>query len=102
MECDEIITILRDHEDELRRAGVVSISLFGSAARGEAGRDADVDLAVRLGARFSKGGFDHFGRLEELERRLSRLIGRPVDIVEEPVERRTLQERIDGDRVCAF
>ncbi|HEX9648456.1 MAG TPA: nucleotidyltransferase domain-containing protein [Alphaproteobacteria bacterium] len=102
MRRQDIVRILREHEGELRRAGVVSISLFGSAARGEAGLDSDVDLAVRLGAEFSHGGFDYFGKIEDLKARLSRILGQSVDIVEEPVERRSLQDRIDGDRVRAF
>src|SRR5262245_10426353 len=81
---DQVIRTLRAHQSELRAAGVVSASLFGSMARGESG-PRDVDVAVRLAADFSRGGFEYFGRLEELEQRLSRLIGYPVDVIEEPV-----------------
>jgi hypothetical protein len=45
---DHVIRALKAHEQELRAAGVVSVSLFGSTARG--GSDpGDVDIAVRLG-----------------------------------------------------
>jgi predicted nucleotidyltransferase len=44
--ADGIIAILRSHELELRRAGVRRLSLFGSAARGEANATSDIDLAA--------------------------------------------------------
>lgn len=43
--------MLRENEPELKAAGVVSVSLFGSTARGEFD-PGDVDIAVRLGADF--------------------------------------------------
>ena len=53
MDRQRIITRLRAHEAELRRAGVLSLSLFGSAARDDAGPASDVDLAVRLSDDFA-------------------------------------------------
>jgi predicted nucleotidyltransferase len=50
MTRDQVIATLRQHEPELRSAGVVSLSLFGSTARDEAD-PADVDIAVRLAER---------------------------------------------------
>jgi predicted nucleotidyltransferase len=44
MKRDEVIATLRAHEPELRAAGVVRLSLFGSAARDEARADSDIDL----------------------------------------------------------
>ncbi|MEO8129421.1 MAG: nucleotidyltransferase domain-containing protein [Bryobacteraceae bacterium] len=101
MNRDEVISALRAHEQELREAGVVGVSLFGSTARGESA-PGDVDIAVRLSSRFSQGGFDYFGRLEDLERHLSGLLGCKVDIVEEPVRKERFQQEIDRDRALAF
>ncbi|MBV9743514.1 MAG: nucleotidyltransferase domain-containing protein [Acidobacteriia bacterium] len=98
---DDIIQLLRSHETELRAAGVVSLSLFGSVARNEKEAQ-DVDVAVRLGPNFSKPGFDYFGRLEDLERRLSSILRCPVDVVEEPVRKPQFQLEIDRDRTVAF
>ncbi len=101
MHRDQAICALKAHEQELRAVGVVSVSLFGSTARGES--DAcDVDLAVRLGDNFSHGGFNYFGRLQELERYLSQLLGCKVDVVEEPVRKERFQKEIDRDRTLAF
>jgi predicted nucleotidyltransferase len=102
MDREQALAILRAHEDELREAGIVRLSLFGSTARGEAGPDSDVDLAVRLSENFSCGGFDYFGRLEELEQRLSRMLGCEVDVVEEPVRRDRFQKQIEREGVLAF
>jgi predicted nucleotidyltransferase len=101
MDRDQVLQALKDHEKELRAAGVVSASLFGSAARGELA-PGDVDIAVRLGENFSHGGFNYFGRMEELEEHLSHLLGRQVDVVEEPVRAGCFQEEIDRDRALAF
>lgn len=102
MNCSAIISSLRAHEDELRRLGVASLSIFGSAARNGAGDASDVDLAVRLDRAFCRGGFDYFARLDALQARLADLLGCAVDIIEEPVERGSLQREIDRDRVIAF
>ena len=70
MNRDQILRALKAHEQEFRIAGVVSVSLFGSMARGES-NPGDVDIAVRLGENFSHGGFNYFGRLEDLEQQLT-------------------------------
>jgi predicted nucleotidyltransferase len=101
MNRDQVIRALRAHEQELRATGVVSVSLFGSTARGESA-PGDVDIAVRLSNKFSRGGFDYFGRLDELERHLSELLGSKVDVVEEPVRKERFQQEIDRDRALAF
>jgi hypothetical protein len=98
---DRVIATLREHEPELKAAGVVSVSLFGSTARGEAD-PGDVDIAVRLAENFSHGGFNYFGRLDDLEQQLSQQLGCKVDVVEEPVRKRHFQEQIDRDRALAF
>ena len=80
----------------------MSASIFGSVARGDAGPDSDIDVVVRLSDEFSTGGFDHFAKLEALQQRLARLLGRRVDVIEEPVRKKRLQSEIDRDRALAF
>jgi uncharacterized protein len=98
----ELLAILHAHEAELRARGVEALTVFGSFARDEETSASDVDLAVRPGAGFSSGGFDHFGRLEALRRRLSELLGCDVDLVEEPAARPHLREMIAQEGVRAF
>ncbi len=102
MNRDAIIARLRQHEAEFRQLGVESLSLFGSAARDENTEHSDVDLAVKLDHRRMPTGFRYAGRLEELRERFEATLGRPVDVVPEPVRKRRFQEKIDKDRVLAF
>lgn len=101
MRRDQIIATLKVHERELRAAGVISVSLFGSVARGESPAN-DVDVAVRLGRDFSGRGLDYFSRMEELGGRLATVLGCKVDLVEEPVRKARFQQAIDRDRALAF
>jgi predicted nucleotidyltransferase len=101
MERDQVIAALKAHEQELRMAGVLSVSLFGSVARGEDAAH-DVDVAVRLGENFSMRGLNYFSRLSELEGRLSGILGCKVDVIEEPVRKKRFQTEIDRDRTLAF
>ena len=48
MDKQTAIARLKAHEAELRAMGVVSLSLFGSTARGDARSDSDVDVAVTI------------------------------------------------------
>lgn len=98
----DLLTVLRAHQSELRTLGIEAVTVFGSAARGERDARSDVDLAIRPGAGFSRGGFDHFGRLEMLRGRLSAILGCEVDLVEEPIARPRLREVIEREGVRAF
>ena len=73
----------------------------GQSGNGEA-KPADVDVAVRLSEDFSYGGFDYFYQLDQLEQRLSELLGSRVDLVAEPVRKRGFQQKIDKGRALAF
>lgn len=100
MDRETAIAIVRRHETELRRLGIVSLSLFGSTARGEATSDSDVDVAVCLEP--IRGGFATFGRLDRIRDRLSELLGTRVDVVPEPTERDAVKKSIERDRALAF
>jgi uncharacterized protein len=96
--AEQVIAILRAPEAELRRAGIRHLSLYGSVARGEAMADSDVDLVVELDPEA------HIGLLAlgALERRLTELVGRSVDLLPEPVEQPRLRANIERDRRHAF
>ena len=64
--------------DICRRHDVARLRVFGSASRGEAGPDSDIDLLVDFAA--PKGFFE----LIRLEDELTAFFGRPVDVVTEP------------------
>jgi hypothetical protein len=98
----DVLTVLRAHETELRQRGVESVTVFGSVPRGDAGAGSDVDLAIRPGAEFSADGFDHFSRIEALREHLAALLGRDIDLVEEPTRNPRLRRIIEQEGVRAF
>jgi uncharacterized protein len=102
MKRDEVIAALRAHEPELKATGVASLAVFGSVARGNARDDSDVDVVVRLTEAASRGGFAYFGRLDALRKRLTVIVGRPVDIVAEPVRKDRLRRAIETESAVAF
>lgn len=96
--ADRVIVALRAHEVELRNAGIRRLSLFGSVARGDDAANSDVDLA----AEFDPGTRMDLFRLGALERRISEIIDRRVDLLPEPVEKPRLRASIERDRRRAF
>jgi predicted nucleotidyltransferase len=100
MDRATVIATLKKHEAELKELGVLKLSLFGSTARGEAGKRSDIDLAAQMqpGPR----GFARLERLDAVRDRISEILGAPVDLIEEPSDRPRVQREIDRDRVIAF
>jgi predicted nucleotidyltransferase len=96
--AEHVIATLRAQEAELRRAGIRHLSLFGSVARGEAEADSDVDLVVE----FDPAAEMDLVRLVALERRIGETLGRPVEILPEPVENPRLRANVERDRLIAF
>ena len=94
----ELVAILRTHEDELRAAGIRALSLFGSVARREERAESDVDLAVRLDPEAHVGLF----RFVALEYRLTELLGRPVQLLPEPIENSRLRANLDREGLRVF
>ena len=96
--AEQVIATLRAHAPELRRAGIRHVALFGSLARGEASPASDVDLVVELDPDARIGLI----RLAGLERRLSELLGRTVDLLPEPIEQPRVRANVEQDRQRAF
>lgn len=44
----DVFEILRVHESELRRLGVLHAAMFGSVARGQAVSGSDIDVLIEL------------------------------------------------------
>ncbi|HWB50053.1 MAG TPA: nucleotidyltransferase domain-containing protein [Stellaceae bacterium] len=92
------MTTLRMHRRELRRGGIVHLSLIGSAARGEADAGSDVDLLAEVDPEMHLGLFG----LVALKRRLSDLLRRDVDLLTMPIENPRLRENVVRDARRAF
>ena len=98
MNRETVITALRAHESELRAAGVVRLSLFGSTARGEARPDSDIDLLA---------AFDDARPLSlldviRIENQISDLLGHAVDLIEEGTLKPRLRQNVDREAMRAF
>jgi hypothetical protein len=98
MNCEQVIATLREHEPELKAAGVVRLSLFGSTVRGDRRPDSDIDLLA---------AFDENRRISLLdvagiEIQLSELLGQPVDLIEEGTLKPRVKKNVDAEAVRAF
>jgi predicted nucleotidyltransferase len=95
---DEVLTALRAYEPELRAAGIVRLSLFGSTARNEARTDSDIDLLAAFDDAHALSLLDVIG----IENRLSDLLGQPVDLIEEGTLRPRVLRSVSREVVRAF
>jgi len=90
-------SILREAMPELEQDfGVESLAVFGSVARGDAEASSDVDLLVQF--RGEPPGLFEYVRLE---RHLSALLDRSVDLVMESALKPRLRDRILAESVAA-
>jgi hypothetical protein len=90
MNREQVVATLRAHEPELKQAGVVRLSLFGSTVRGERRPDSDIDLLA---------AFDETRRISlldviHIENQLADLLGERDDLL---VGRNT-QAASEGER----
>jgi hypothetical protein len=72
-----------------RRRGVLSLALFGSAARGELGPDSDVDLLIDFRPDAEVGLFES----GEIQAELESIFGRPVDLAGPAILRNLYRRR---------
>src|SRR5271166_1419972 len=91
MNRDSVIATLRAHEPELKAAGVVRLSLFGSTARDAARPESDIDLLA---------AFDEARPLSlldviRIENQLADLLGQPVDLIEEGTLKPRVRRNVD-------
>jgi predicted nucleotidyltransferase len=98
MHASAIIATLREHEGELRSAGVEHISLFGSCARGAAiPALSDIDLIADFDARREYSLLDR----ARLENRLAHILGTKVDLVPAQALKDGIRERAVREAVLA-
>ncbi len=98
MNRDTVIAVLRAHEPELRAAGVIRLSLFGSTVRDNARPDSDLDLLAAFDGVRQLSLLDVIG----IENKLADLLGRPVDLIEEGTLRPRVRQSVDLEAVRAF
>jgi predicted nucleotidyltransferase len=97
MDREHVIATLRQHEPELRAAGIVHLRLHGSLARAES-HTSDVDLIAEFDPARHLSLLDMIG----LENRLSDLLGAPVDLAPAHMLKRPIAQRAAHEAILAF
>jgi uncharacterized protein len=98
MDREQVIAVLREHEAELRAAGVVRLSLFGSTARGDWRPDSDIDLLAAFDGTRRISLLDVAG----IEQQIARILGRPVELVEEGTLKPRVRKNVEAEALRAF
>jgi uncharacterized protein len=98
MRRDDAIRLLKQAEPELRARGVISLALFGSTARDEAGPDSDVDVLVELDEGRRVTLFD----LSEIKFYATDVLGHPADIAIRKSIRPAYRAGIEADALPVF
>ena len=98
MTRDQVLSILRTHEPELRAAGIEHLRLFGSVARGDQSPASDVDLA----ADFSQPELLSLFALAGLQGSLSDLLGSPVDLSERQYLKPAVRMSFEQENILVY
>ena len=92
-----VAELLRERREQIlrvaRRHGVVAVRVFGSAARGEAEGDSDIDLLIEVEGPTTP--WFPGGLVADLEA----LLGRRVDVVEGDTLRETVRARVLAEAI---
>ena len=95
MQRIEVLNRLSSHQQEIKELKVKSLSLFGSAARDEAGPESDVDLLVEFDGPV---GLFHFIRVR---RYLADLLQERVDLVTPDALKPKMREQVLKEAIHA-
>ena len=98
MKKENVINTLLAHKGELKELGVEHLTLFGSVARDEAGPDSDVDLL----ATFDEAKALSLLTVVGIQRKLSKLLGCPVDLGNATAVKPRLKPHIEPDLIRVF
>ena len=91
MGTEQVLECLRVHRDRLAEWGVLSLSVFGSVARGESRPDSDVDFLVEF------DGPATFDRYMQLKFFLEDVLNRRVDLLTRQAIRPELRSFVEQD-----
>jgi predicted nucleotidyltransferase len=98
MDKEQVLARLRAHKQELKNAGIVSLALFGSVARGTATEQSDIDLIGDFDGAKHLTLFDLAG----LEVRLTDILGARVELADRRMLKDPVRVRAEREAVLAF
>lgn len=98
MDSQNILAVLRGHQDTLRAHGVRHAALFGSAARDEARPDSDIDILIEFDPNSRATVFDYAG----VKSYIADLFDGPVDVIDRDALKPHLRHSSERDAVYAF
>ena len=98
MDKTTVKAMLLPHEAELKNDGIVSLSIFGSVARGEAGDQSDVDLLSEFDVDKRLTAFDKAG----LEVRISEILHTPAELCDRRLMKDDVRIRAEREAVLVF
>ena len=98
MDRERVLTILREHEPELKATGIAHLRLFGSVARGEQTHGSDIDLL----ADFDESTRMTLVKLCHIQHQISDLLGAEVDLIPSRGLRDFARENATREAVLAF
>ena len=98
MDKDAVIATLRAHRADLERLGVIHAALFGSVARGEAGPESDIDIAVDMDDEIVRTIYDYAG----VKLGIAEFFEGPVDVVNRAGLKPGVRENVARDLIYAF
>jgi predicted nucleotidyltransferase len=98
MDKTQVISKLRQHEPELKAAGIAHVHLFGSTGRGEAAPASDIDLMID----FDESKPQSLMSLSRLKNQLTDLLGQEVDLSSADWMYDHIRRQAQSEAVLAF
>ncbi len=96
MKRAEVLELVKSHQTQLQKLGVISLDLFGSVARDQANSQSDVDILVELEESI---GFFEFFRIKHY---LEDVLECPIDLGTADALKEHLREPILEEAIRVF
>lgn len=90
---DKVLSLLKEHLEEIRKFKIQKISIFGSVARNQETIQSDVDILIKF------DGPASYDLYMDLKFFLEDLLGRKVDLITEDGMRNEIKQFVEKDLI---